>query len=147
VRVVLAAIDDPTLGVHDMLGTAHAGLSLTTTASAPRSDDALAAVETYLDGLGWEIPPVQEPAKRALAAALTALRVLGMEVGPTVFDPPRSSCSAWPSASSATVPDDVPREQIVESVVIGTVVFEAALVGLRRLAQPHHSGRRFAAAG
>lgn len=33
----------------------------------------------------------------------------------------------------------------MEAVVVGTVVFEAALVALRRLAQEHHSARRFAA--
>jgi hypothetical protein len=82
-----------------------------------------------------------------LAAALTALRVLGMEVGPTLFDPYAKLVFGRGERELATVPDDVPREQIVESVVIGTVVFEAALVALCRLAHAHHSGRRFAAAG
>ncbi len=90
---------------------------------------------------------MQEPAKRALAAALTALRVLGMEVGPSVFDPYAKLVFGLAEHELATVPDEGPREQVVESVVIGTVVFEAALVALRRLAQSHHSRQRFAETG
>lgn len=34
------------------------------------------------------------------------------------------------------------RIAAIESLVVGTVVFEAVLVALRRLAQEHHSARR-----
>jgi hypothetical protein len=39
------------------------------------------------------------------------------------------------------------RAEAVEDVIIGTVVFEVALVALRRLAQEHHSASRFASEG
>ena len=38
------------------------------------------------------------------------------------------------------------RAKLVESIVVGTVVFEAALVALRRLAQEHHAVLRWGAA-
>jgi hypothetical protein len=35
------------------------------------------------------------------------------------------------------------RSRMVEAVVVGTVVFESALISLRRLAEEHHSAERF----
>jgi hypothetical protein len=42
-----------------------------------------------------------------------------------------------------TISTNAPRDRTVEAVVIGTVVFETALVALRRLAEAHYSARRF----
>jgi hypothetical protein len=44
-------------------------------------------------------------------------------------------------------PMDRQREQVVEAVVVGTVVFEKALVALRRLAHESHSATLFSARG
>jgi hypothetical protein len=41
------------------------------------------------------------------------------------------------------VSDEPTRGATVERVVIGTVVFETALLALRRLAQEHHSAAQF----
>lgn len=38
------------------------------------------------------------------------------------------------------------RAEAVKGAIVGTVVFEAALVTLRRLARAHHSALRFAEA-
>ena len=43
----------------------------------------------------------------------------------------------------ATVSPAGSRQEAVEAAVVGTGVFEAALVALRRLAQEHPSARRF----
>lgn len=42
-----------------------------------------------------------------------------------------------------TVPPEGATAEAVEAVVVGTVIFEAVLVGLRRLAHEHHSAQRF----
>ncbi|MGH9125433.1 MAG: hypothetical protein ACRDZ8_12015 [Acidimicrobiales bacterium] len=41
------------------------------------------------------------------------------------------------------LPSGDDRDRTVEEAVVGTVVFEAALTALRRLAEAHHSALRF----
>lgn len=43
----------------------------------------------------------------------------------------------------ATVPTGGSRDEAMEAVVVETVVYEAVLVALRRLAQEHHSANPF----
>ncbi len=47
------------------------------------------------------------------------------------------------SLARELIAGEMPREQTVESVVVGTAVFEAALLELRRLAHSHYSASRF----
>ena len=44
------------------------------------------------------------------------------------------------------MPAEASRGEAVESVVVGTVLYEAVLDALRRLAQEHHSSKRFGVA-
>jgi DNA-binding transcriptional MerR regulator len=144
IRDVLAAIDDPGLGMHDVLGVAHSALAINPK-GATRSTDLHAArseIDNYLAGLGWHVPAVQAPARDALAAALVALRQLGWRCETDIFTPYARLADRLAERELDIIPTDAPRDRTVEAVVVGTVVFETALVALRRLAQAHHSARR-----
>jgi hypothetical protein len=70
---------------------------------------------------------------------------LGREADAEVFAPyaeMADSLAKWELDQVGS--QDGTRADLVESVVVGTVVFEAALVALRRLAQEHHSALRWA---
>lgn len=144
VRAVLDAIADPDLSFHDLLGVAHRALGPRPD-SGPVPEDvvrARAEVDAFVQGLGWRVD-AGHPARRALADALAALWRLGREYPAQVFQPYAEVADELAAWELQTVPTGS-RGEAVEGAVVGTVVFEAALVALRRLAQAHHSALRFA---
>ncbi len=102
-------------------------------------------VGRVVDDLGWRVKP-EAPAKRELAGALASLRQLGWDVGADVFGPYTRAADELAAWELAHTPSREPRSRTVEAVVVGTVVFEAVLVALRRLAEEHHSAARFGGA-
>lgn len=146
VRAVLAAVDDRRTPTHDVLGRAHHALGPRD--PGPVAEDVTAAraeVAAFLDEREWHVDAAA-PARRALADALVALRRLGRQVGVEVFEPYAEMADALAARELSHVNDQgKSRADLVEAVVVGTVVFEAALVALRRLAQEHHSALRWQA--
>lgn len=148
VRSVLEAVDDHEMPMHEVLGVAHYGLAVRRScvaASAPGAE-AEAEIDRFLDSLGWEVKK-DAPAKRELAGVLASLRQLGWQVQPEVFRHYARAADELAAWELAQTPATGPRSRTVEATVVGTVVFEAALVALRRLAEEHHSAARFAASG
>jgi DNA-binding transcriptional MerR regulator len=143
VRVLLDAIDDETRPLHDVLGVVHRALAMRAIEADEESADALMEVDSFIEGLGWQVKP-GAPATRELARALDTLRELGWEVSADVFSPYAEAADHLAAWELERTPQHVSRPQIVEGVVIGTVVFETALLALRRLAEEHHSAHTFA---
>jgi DNA-binding transcriptional MerR regulator len=144
VRAVLDAIADDRLPMRSVVGLAHRALGPTPD-SGPVPEDVVRArveVDRFLDDLGWQVS-AEAPARRALADALVALWRLGRDVGAEVFQPYAAVADELAAFELATVPTGAPRAETVERVVVGTVVFEAALAALRRLAQANHAATRF----
>lgn len=144
VREVLDAVDDEGVPTHRMLGVAHRALG-SSGADGPVPPDVAQArvdVDVWLEKRGWTVS-AEAPARRALAEALVALRRLGRGGDPDAFTPYADAVEHLAADEVASIPQGA-RAEAVERVVVGTVVFEAALVALRRLAQEHHSRSRFA---
>lgn len=143
VRAVLEAIDNDALGLHALLGTAHHALGPHyDEVASPEDLDALSAVDGFLRGLGWHVTS-KAPARRALAQALVVLRRMGWDGDANAFTPYAEVADQLATWEVATVTGASSRSEAVEGAVLGTVVFEAALVALRRLALEHHSALRF----
>ena len=140
VRDVLGALAVRDAPLHETLAAAHTALRH----EAPGREPALAATreetDAWLAALGWDLAP-EAAGRDALAATLLALRRLGWPVGPDVFERYARHADDMAAAEIAYVADAPDREAAVEATVIGTVVFERALVALRRLAEEHHSRR------
>lgn len=103
---------------------------------------ALADVNEYIDRLGWTGSDTS-PARYALAQALVSLRRLGRDCGPEVFDLYAHHANQLATREIASLPSGADRDRTVEEAVVGTIVFEAALTALRRLAEAHHSAMRY----
>ena len=143
VGAMLAAVDDPTLPLADVIALAHHGLGPPPPTDPP--DEHLAAraeVEAFVAERGWRVE-AGAPSIDSLAASLVALRsVMGM-------------CTAGVFGPYADAADDLARFELawidptqgvgntIGQIVVGTVVYEQALVALRRLAEEHYSGERF----
>lgn len=140
---ILAAVDDESLSLHQVLGVAHAALEPRPADEDDQLAEARREVDSFLDRLGWAVSP-DAPARRSLAQTLVRLRTLGQDVGPQALDvyaEAADTVAAWELDHLDAAGGD--RERRVERAVVGTVVYEAAFAALRRLAQEHHSARRF----
>jgi len=138
VRRIIDALGDDRLPLHDVLGVAHRALEKPVAKRHPDLDAVRREVDAWIKARGWQVT-ADAPARDALAATLVALRGLGWQVGPRVFDRYAGHMDEIAANELAYVASMESREAAVEATVIGTVVFERAMVALRRLAQEHHS--------
>lgn len=141
IGAVLDAIDDTRTPLWQVLGTAHNALALH---PAPVRQESSAHDEVYahLIARGWDIDP-SAPAIDAVAEALTAARELWGATGPELFDPYIDTVDQMAENELSYIDDSLGAASTVQQIIIGTIVFERALVALRRLAEHHHSNRRF----
>ncbi len=141
VRQIIDALADDRLPLHDVLGVAHRALEKPIPAGRLGLEATRREVDAWIEARGWHVTP-DAPARDALASTLVALRGLGWQVGPRVFDRYAGHMDEIAANELAYVAGMESREAAVEATVVGTVVFERAMVALRRLAQEHHSRRR-----
>jgi DNA-binding transcriptional MerR regulator len=142
VREVLTAIDDTSSSLSAVLATAHHGLGPEPTDQSDEHAAARDEMVRFIERQGWEVDPAA-PSFDVLAGALVALRRLGRECAEDVFAPYADLAFGMAEFELATIEPSISVSETVTQVVVGTVVFEEALVALRRLAQEHHSNQRF----
>ncbi|MEU8078404.1 MerR family transcriptional regulator [Catellatospora citrea] len=140
VRQVLRAVDDDELPGHDLLGTAHEAI-----AGTPRADRgtagwqaARAEAARIVTERGWRVH-AHAPALDQLADAIAALRELGQEDMLAMVDGYAEATERLAVEEVGLVLARADRAAMVEGVVTGTVLGEAVLTALRRLAQEHTS--------
>jgi DNA-binding transcriptional MerR regulator len=146
VREVLEAVDDPDLLMHEALGIAHSALGPDVgRRDDPAVADARVDVDRFLSEMGWDISPLS-PGRHELAVALATLRRLGWpsEDARMFSNYAKAVDRLAAQEIQRTTPAGATRAEMMEQVVIGTVVFDAVISALRRLAQERHSAARFA---
>jgi DNA-binding transcriptional MerR regulator len=144
IREILDAIADEGLSIHEVAGRAQYALSPPAIEGEDVPEDLRRAredVDRFLGELGWHTT-VDAPGRRALADALVSLWRLGRNFDVEVFRPYARLADELAAHEVTIIEPDMTRAEAVEAVVVGVVVFEAALVALRRLAQEHHSWLR-----
>jgi DNA-binding transcriptional MerR regulator len=143
VAAVAEALEDEDLPLHHVVGVAQYALG--PHANEPDHHEmqrALDEVDDFLARRRWRVFP-DAPSRRTLAEALVALRRLGWAEGTDAFEHYADVASELASWELDQIPlTSGSPSTAVESVVIGTVVFEAVLAALRRLAHEDHSARR-----
>lgn len=143
VRDILAAIDDRATSTHDILGLAQFGLPM---AKREVSDDdrawAMARIEAVAAEQGWRLHP-ESPPVEALVGVLCTLREVGHEWVLGALDRYAEAADLVARADIHAVARLGPTEAIVEGAVVGTVLGDALLAALRRLAHAQLSGDRF----
>ncbi|MFF0076224.1 MerR family transcriptional regulator [Streptomyces sp. NPDC005494] len=147
---VLGAIDDPGQPVHKVLGVVTARMSPAEAelgadagepdAGEPEAVEARDEVAALLERRGWRAE-ADSPAGRSLARVLTALRRVGHGGLVELLDAYADAAETVARADLDYVAKRVAREDLVESVVVGTVLGEAMFGALRRLAHTDASAR------
>ncbi|MDI3420929.1 MerR family transcriptional regulator [Streptomyces luteolus] len=141
---VLQAVDEPGRPVHDVLGAAANRLG------PPQPDDgdddarseARDTVQELIARRGWRVS-TDNPAATDLAHALVALDRLGHAAFAELLDDYADAAEQVARADLDYVNRRVAVEDLVETVVIGTVLGEAVFNALRRLAHVDRSAQQF----
>lgn len=138
-RRVLAALDDPPLEAHALLGMAHAAV-------LPEVEGVLDTTEAkrLAEGLGWRPGMCDDAVLAGVARALQGLERAGFTVPTDVMPVYLDSIQALARAEIAGVPTES-AEAAVRYVVLGTVLVEPLLLALRRVAEQVASAERFGA--
>ncbi|MFE9364117.1 MerR family transcriptional regulator [Streptomyces sp. NPDC006978] len=158
---VLEAVDDPGQPVHKVLGVAAGriipeesgkpgGSGETDEAeeveaaegAGPESAEAREEVAALLARRGWYVD-ADNAAARSLAGVLAALHRVGHGAFVELLDVYADAAEPVARADLDYVRRRVAREDLVESVVVGTVLGEAMFGALRRLAHVDASARAY----
>lgn len=139
VRGVLAAIDNPDVPTPYAIGAAHSALP--GPERAPTSASA-ARIRELATSRGWAIRD-DDPAVAIAAAALDAYAEIGR-------DDLADALAAYAEAAERIAVADLERtlasgsrERMVESAVVGTIIGDRLIAGLRRIAQQSRSREIF----
>lgn len=140
---VLRVVEDPEQPVHKVLGIAAKRLTpLRGGESGPELEDARDEVAELLERRGWRAG-ADRPAGESLAEVVVALRRAGHGGFVELLDDYAAAAETVARADLDYVGRRVAREDLVESVVVGTVLGEAMFGALRRLAQADASARAY----
>lgn len=139
VRTILAAVDDESLPLHQVVGSAHTQLSVKESAPAP-SAEATQRVDQLLRSWKWRVAPGSEH-RTALARALDTLAALDHPVSDELLGDYADAMASVARREVSVVRGQDP-ETATERAVIGTVLLEPVLLVIRRMAQENVSARR-----
>lgn len=142
VRDVVTAIETPRLDVHDVLGRAVHALGPPPVDAVGGSEAERREVLAYLEEIQWIVSP-DAPAIDLLASILARVRVYWGDVGPHIFDRYRVAIDALAAGDLEVIGDIDDMDSTIRRMVVGTVLWDGAIIALRRLAAENHSRRRY----
>lgn len=142
---ILAAVDDESVSLHDMLGRVQ--YSLGPQQAGPGADDQdVRAVDELIAELGWNVTSIA-PARTLLAASLAGLRRSGAVMPAAGLRGFAEVLGVLAEQEVATLEQaaagSTDRVALSEAAVTGIVLFERVIIALRRLAQEDASARRY----
>ena len=141
VHATLAAVDDESTPMHDAFGAVLHGLDEVPTETVSTDiQTAYDEVQEWLSSRGWDIDP-DAPAPHRLAELVATLRRFEFPTTLTDFDSVADMIerTAQIEVEYARALQD--RTSAVETMLIGTVILERAIVEVRRLALEAASAR------
>ncbi|SFB33881.1 MerR HTH family regulatory protein [Amycolatopsis marina] len=137
---VLDALDEPEPDPHHVLGVAQRGITPAKEQPGEAAQEwAMDRVRAIAERRGWEFKP-DSPSVSVLVSVFCTFRELGHEDLLDRLDGYGELADRIAEIDLAAVLG-LPREEMVESAVVGTVLGDAMLVALRRLAQQSASSR------
>ena len=144
VKEILESLDSDAVPLHEQIGRAHR--ALTPTRKQAASEEARAAATTQVTDLitrrGWSVDP-DAPALSTLIETVAALRTLGQDNLVTFLDAYAEAVERFTELEIDAVTTNPTRDQLAESVVIGTILGETLISSLRLLAQESISAERW----
>lgn len=143
VREVLAEVEDPGRDLDSALGVASRALfSHRAPAEEPEEAD-LETARAIVRRRGWDRVPLDHDYLRTLADAIGRLRLLGLSDLAEHEDRYALAAEQVAEADIHLLMQRKDRDEILETMIVGTVLGDALFTTLRRIAQIEISGREF----
>lgn len=144
VKEILESLDANTEPLHEQIGRAHRALTPTRRLSATDEARSAAAAQVadLLRSRSWTVEP-SAPALATLIDTIAAFRSLGQEKLVADLDRYAEAVEAFATREIDAVTANPTRDQVAESVVIGTILGETLIASLRLLAQESISAERW----
>jgi DNA-binding transcriptional MerR regulator len=139
---VIAALGETNLAKPQKLAAAYYSLPPHPTSQQDVDDEARREVLAYAEAHGWQVTP-EAPAVALFAEALAAARSFWGPVGPEIFERYALAIDALARGDVEVLTEAEDPAETVRQVVVGTVVWDRAIIALRRLAADHYSTLRF----
>ncbi|MGY3128933.1 DNA-binding transcriptional MerR regulator [Agrococcus sp. UYP33] len=128
---VLAAADDESVPILDLMRTAQAAIPVPEAAASPES---IAAVRAVADRMGWSTHD-ENPGMLQSARVLDAYRALDLPELAGLLEPYARAADEAARAELAVTVAAPDRSRMAAIVAVGTVLGDALIAGLRRIAQ------------
>ncbi|MFI9049071.1 MerR family transcriptional regulator [Streptomyces sp. NPDC053427] len=143
VREVLAAVDSTEKSVHKVLGAAQEAITPPSVGEPAGLAEARRTVAELVRRRGWRVEPDNVTAAESLAVALATFQGIGHGAIEEVLDDYADACERIAATDLAFVGRNAEVDTLVESVVVATVLGDAVLSAMRRLAHVDASARRY----
>jgi len=141
VREVIAEIEDPRRDLDSTLGVASRALSQhRVPAEAPAEED-VATAKAIVRGRGWNAVPLEHGYVWTLADAIGRLRELGLSDMVDMTGEYARAAEIVAEFDLKLLQMRSDRDEILEAMVVGTVLGDAIFEALRRIAQVEVSAR------
>jgi DNA-binding transcriptional MerR regulator len=142
---VLAAVDTPDMPLSYVFGVAQRSISDTTLfAAVDPATDGTRAADALIERMGWHVHP-ENPGRQGVARVLDTLARLDRTDIFSDLDEYARAAEIVARADLASVARRGEVGDMAETVVVGTVLGDALVSALRRIAQEHVSFELFPA--
>lgn len=139
---VVEALENDTTSLNAKLASAFYALPPRAPADESSPEDLLDHVRAFALRHGWKIAP-DAPSVALLAHTVQAARRLWGPVGPEIFDRYADAFDALARGDVDVIADAPDAADVVRQVVVGTVLWDVAMVALRRMAAEHYATQRW----
>lgn len=141
---VIAAMEDEAAPIGEVLSTAQRSVSRFAATTTPLSrEHARADLERVIDARGWQVS-ADNPGRAAATDVLATFDHLG---GPDYTALVQAAAEAADLVAETDLQTVLAttggREEMVETVVVGTVLGDVLMIALRRMAQEHHARKQY----
>lgn len=141
-RALVEASEDTGLSVHDMFARATEALAAPPRPPSDHREQAVAIADRLLARAGWSDVRPESANREALVGVIEVIADRG-EVSDRALDLYAGTADEVARAEIASLDERKDRAELLEDMVVGTVVYGELLGVLRRLAEEHHSAQRF----
>ena len=141
-RSLVEASEDDRLSVHDMFARATDAMASPAPPAGPHRAEAQALADQVIKSAGWSGVRQHSANRRKLAATIEVLLERG-EVDERGLRFYAEAADRIARAEIASLDQDKDRAELLEDMVVGTVVYGELLSVLRRLGEESHSTERF----
>ncbi|WP_279582409.1 MerR family transcriptional regulator [Fodinicola feengrottensis] len=142
VREVLAAMQTPDKPLHEVLGVVQRSITPVQPEDPELAEWARERVCALVQSRGWSTVE-GDPAWRALSDVLVILRRVGDDVIVGALDNYADAAENAAAVDFQLLQRRTGTESVIEGMVVGTVLGDALLSALRRMAQQNESARFF----